>query len=216
MTSLRRCLSAVALAIALSFTTAIPTNAWAFNGNWYSNSAIADHELDICFWGEFSTVNLNRTTLNDAARAVTAVYQGFTWSSHAHLCGGENNVTVQEQWGYPGCGGLNSPLMTTGSNVGQNVVIQVNMRCPWYWGNTATNVPDGQYSARLAFAHEIGHALGLAHSNPGTLMQASIVCGAGFGAQKIITADDRSGLYARYPGLTKSWLGTVPSISCQT
>lgn len=64
--------------------------------------------------------------------------------------------------------------------------------------STAETTPGNRYDLWSTVLHEVGHAAGLGHTNDGTaVMYASLKAGT---QKRSLTADDREGLLAAYPG----------------
>ena len=64
--------------------------------------------------------------------------------------------------------------------------------------STAETTPGNRYDLRSTILHEMGHAAGLGHTSDGSaVMYASLKAGT---QKRSLTADDRDGLLAAYPG----------------
>lgn len=219
---------ALALVASLAVGLALPqpTAAYEFNGDWFTNSAIGDGNVTICFeagtpvytnrstislgvqyWNETVELTVTSTGGCDGSNDSSNIRIWWTDWGSGDTCDGAGGVSDQIAWRWLEFGGYSS------------TDIHFNSDCDglFHW-SVNLPVPNDRYDAQSVAAHESGHAYGLAHSNNGNdnLMDAGGPNGNVFwGVRCGLSDDDRDGFVARYPGLTPTGAGFPYDSYCQ-
>lgn len=109
--------------------------------------------------------------------------------------------------------GLTCTIFTNPTNGISRMVefdMQLSSNISW---STAASTPGNRYDLYTVMLHEFGHALGLGHSHPGTVMQPLL----GYGDQmRVLQQDDLDGLRSLYgiaAGPTSTPTNTVPPLT---
>ncbi|MBI3843582.1 MAG: matrixin family metalloprotease [Planctomycetes bacterium] len=127
----------------------------------------------------------------------------FDWQGSATTAGSTNDNTVSEQPTSCGGGGVLAFTETPIAD-GWRMIL-----CPeWTWDDGPGTVPSNRIDIQGVCAHELGHSLGLGHSNVGCGSSSqAIMCPAIFGtgtSARTVKADDIAGLNAIYGGIPAS------------
>lgn len=226
--SLRR--SLIVLLCTLSMLLAIPSSAlaWNFNGGFYTNSAIADGTLSVCF--DSGAIYTNKSSilhgLDEWGQVPGApITIDFYENPGDSLWPCSPGANVDVKWANLDNGQCLHNASAVPPNGGSYGYILINVNCQnqgvFYWGYS-TPVPAGFVDIYTVMAHEGGHLLGLDHTagayhlmSTGSL--GNYICPGGDLGVRIqyMSADDGNGMRARYPGLATTG-GFPTSDSCVT
>jgi len=193
--------------------------------NWFTNSAIGDGELTVCFEAGTPAFTHRSQIALGYQRWSQAVVLTFRSTG---ACDGTNDQSnIQVWWGdNPNPGGKPQPNFaecagtlgwTLNQNKGYSIThVHINPFCDW---DTDGPPIDGlKKDLRWISAHEVGHALGLNHLTAGDglkqVMDPIFGCPVGMAYEALLAWDDATSLQNRYPGLTRK-VGVWPnSLNC--
>jgi hypothetical protein len=112
-----------------------------------------------------------------------------------------NNTIAWSNLGNSGTLGVNYCVYTSAGRVDSDTLINNNSAYPWDWDDS-NGISGGTFSLQAVMEHELGHGLGLGHSNQTCNGSAStpLMCPAvSSGVRKTILTDDSNGAASNYP-----------------
>ena len=195
--------SVVAICTTLTLILAMPSTTLGYSHIQASmsanNNGIGDWDMDFCF--EYGTPPYNNqgaamSGLAHWAAMMTHLSATIANPGDADNCWGAN-VEIRFDNIDPEC----DEIVAQATGLGMNdtfFTVQLNSQCgPWWYGGVP--VPTGYLDAPTIIAHELGHGLGLGHTQPQYLsLMTSGYCHTGFRIT-VVSNDDKLGLQTWYP-----------------
>lgn len=203
---------------------ALPSTSIAFSligGNLGISTSGNGYQRDFRIWNNAADSTANNNLVADAAfpgttGAVMAVWKGakawdstatgsnlnfdFDFQGTATSSPGDQNVV---SWGTSGCGGGTLAYTTSPIANGWNILM-----CEGFtWADGPGSPSGSQVDIQGIVCHELGHALGLGHTNSfcgtcndtasGAATMCAFICNNGV-SERVIQADDKNGINAIY------------------